>query len=63
MDGECAFCGRAETTSTRRVFCGDCQSEHRVCVSCSDEIVLRGPSRGSNFAGADLEPEPYYLVA
>jgi hypothetical protein len=38
MDGECAFCGRAES-ATRQVFCGDCQAQHRVCVECADEAA------------------------
>ena len=37
MDGECAFCGRADAVATRGVYCEDCQTEHRVCVACADE--------------------------
>jgi hypothetical protein len=48
MDGECAFCGRAETAA-RQVFCEDCQAQHRVCNPCADE--------------AAAEAEVYRLVA
>jgi hypothetical protein len=36
MDGECAFCGRAEA-ATHEVFCLDCQSQHGVCRECAEE--------------------------
>jgi hypothetical protein len=35
MDGECAFCGRAEA-ATCQLFCQDCQAQHRVCGECAD---------------------------
>ena len=38
MDGECAFCGRADA-ATRQVYCEDCQSPHRVCAPCADEAT------------------------
>ena len=36
MDGECAFCGRADE-AVRLVFCDDCQAHHQVCKPCADE--------------------------
>jgi hypothetical protein len=52
MDGECAFCGRAEA-ATRQVFCEDCQSQHRVCAPCAE-----------NPAASDGVPqERYHQVA
>ncbi len=36
MDGECAFCGRADA-ATDQLFCQDCQSVHRVCRTCAEE--------------------------
>lgn len=38
MDGECAFCGRAGAAASQ-VFCEDCQSRHRVCTQCADEVA------------------------
>ena len=37
MDGECAWCGRAEAAA-RRIFCDDCQAHHDVCVTCLAEL-------------------------
>lgn len=36
MDGECAFCGRADA-ATHQLFCQDCQRQHRVCSQCADD--------------------------
>ena len=38
MDGECAFCGRADGAA-RQVFCEDCAAQHRVCISCANEVA------------------------
>jgi hypothetical protein len=38
MDGECAFCGRG-VSSSRMVFCEDCQAQHVVCASCAEEVA------------------------
>ena len=38
MDGECAFCGRGESAS-RRMYCVDCQADHRVCGPCADDAI------------------------
>jgi hypothetical protein len=36
MDGECAFCGRADA-ATRQVYCQDCQTAHQLCPACAEE--------------------------
>jgi hypothetical protein len=41
MDGECAFCGRADA-ATHQVFCQDCYAQHRVCAPCADSAVREG---------------------
>ena len=38
MDGECAFCGRAESAA-RQVYCEDCQGQHKVCPDCAAEAA------------------------
>jgi hypothetical protein len=38
MDGECAFCGRADAASNQ-LFCEDCQAHHRVCQRCAEEVT------------------------
>ena len=38
MDRECAFCGR-DNAAARRVFCTDCNSQHKVCIPCADEAA------------------------
>jgi len=54
MDGECAFCGRADA-ARREVFCDDCRARHRVCAACADEATLET-------VAADSE-QRYRLVA
>jgi hypothetical protein len=46
MDGECAFCGRADEAALNPIFCEDCQSQHRVCASCTAEVASEAPSYG-----------------
>jgi len=41
MDGECAFCGRADAAADQ-LFCEDCQSPHRVCQACAEEVGHEG---------------------
>ena len=41
MDGECAFCGRADAASYQ-LICEDCQGPHRVCKVCADEVASEG---------------------
>jgi hypothetical protein len=38
MDGECAFCGRADAANYQ-LFCEDCQSRHRVCQPCAEDVT------------------------
>ena len=45
MDGECAFCGRADGGS-QPVFCEDCQSQHRVCGRCADDAAHEAATLG-----------------
>jgi hypothetical protein len=40
MDGECAFCGRADSAA-RQVFCEDCQAQHKVCTECANEVAAQ----------------------
>ena len=49
MDGECAFCGRADEAAWR-VFCADCADTHAACVACAEEV-------------SSTEAELYRLVA
>jgi hypothetical protein len=46
MDGECAFCGRADAATTNQLFCHDCQTEHRVCRQCAEETCLEAGQLG-----------------
>jgi ribosomal protein S14 len=45
MDGECAFCGRADG-ATYPVFCRDCQAQHRVCRQCLAEAAPEAATLG-----------------
>ena len=38
MDGECAFCGRGDGAA-RQIFCDDCQTEHKACTRCAEEVA------------------------
>lgn len=49
MDAECAFCGRAEPSGRRRIFCTDCDREHRVCLSCLDDVVSTAPDPAAQY--------------
>jgi hypothetical protein len=41
MDGECAFCGRADA-ATDELFCQDCQADHGVCRACAEDATREG---------------------
>ncbi len=45
MDGECAFCGRAEAASNQ-MFCQDCQTHHSVCGACADDTAPEAATLG-----------------
>ena len=45
MDGECAFCGRAEA-ATHQLFCQDCQTQHCVRRQCVDEARAEATQLG-----------------
>jgi hypothetical protein len=45
MDGECAFCGRADA-ATHQLFCQDCQTQHCVCRQCADEAHAEAAQLG-----------------
>jgi len=46
MDGECAFCGRADAATTNQLYCDDCHSEHRVCRECAAEASVEAAQLG-----------------
>jgi hypothetical protein len=45
MDGECAFCGRADA-GTYAVFCQDCRAQHGVCERCLAEATPEAATLG-----------------
>jgi len=49
MDGECAFCGRAEAAS-HQMFCQDCRTHHRVCRACADDAAAEADTLGLELA-------------
>ena len=57
MDGDCAFCGRADE-ATFAVFCQDCQAQHGVCRPCLAEAALEAATLGLELVTA-LDPLPH----
>ena len=49
MDGECAFCGRADG-ATNHVFCQDCETPHRVCGQCLADTTPEAATLGLELA-------------
>jgi len=55
MEGECAFCGRADA-ATDPVFCQDCRAQHRVCEACLAEATPEAATLGLEMLPSPPEP-------